>query len=967
MIDSNSQFYAILTNVGVAKQANADALGIAWKLTHMGVGDANGADPQPSATQNALINEWRRAPLNQLKQDPTNAAIIIAEQVIPAEVGGKWIREIGLYDADGDLVAVANCAPSFKPLLAQGSGRTQVVRMNLIVSNSASVELKIDPSVVLATREFVTSELAKQDFKHSVLVCAPGNIALTGLQTIDGVVVPAGKRVLVAKQTAGKDNGLWVAAAGAWTRAVDADTSEKVTPGLLVHVEQGTLYGDSCWQLVTDGTVSLGVTSLSFEMAWGRTGVAAGTYRSVTLDKYGRAVSATNPTTLSGYGILDAFTKTETSVAVSAAVAALVGAAPETLNQLNELATALGNDPNFAATIAAALGLKAPLASPVLTGDPKAPTAPVGDNDLSIANTAFVYAVLASLGIAPNSVNTNTLAAGTDLNTVVTYGVYSQPATGAATLALNYPKATAGTLTVLRGSATIVIQQYQEYNNGQLWTRSIYNGTPSDWLPLASEDYVRAWARKFNGVGIGGIGATYTVTAAQVGMWFNITTPGSVVTLPPANTLGAGATFLFRNAAGNASVSLTSTSSIASDVAGTTLVLEPYEFVELAASGSTYYVAGRGSTQGIAALINRMVTGVLTKSVAGSANVTLTAAEASYGVLVLNGALTANISVIVPAAQAGWSVFNRTTGNFTLTVRPGAVGNPGQVVAQGKQSQLMCDGANIYFSQSGFDDAYFAKEIQSISPNFLRHIQGNYATILRNDGSSFYLLITDSGDQYGNFNARRPFRVDLATGKVSLADGVTMPTAAPGASTTDGANTAFVTAAVSASESNRVGEVTHFAMSTPPAGYLKRNGAAVSRTAYSALFAKIGTLYGAGDGSTTFNLPESRADFDRGWDDGRNVDTGRVFGSAQDSQNLSHSHTGTTNTTGAHTHTTTFSREKVPGGALENAVLGDRLDDGYQYLDTNSAGSHTHTLNIGNSGGNESRPPNTAFLACIKY
>ncbi|WP_163034401.1 phage tail protein, partial [Pseudomonas viridiflava] len=100
------------------------------------------------ATQKQLINERRRAPLNQLKVDPANNAIIIAEQVIPAEVGGFWIREIGLYDADGDLVAVANCAPSFKPLLAQGSGRTQVVRINLLVSNTINVELRIDPSVV---------------------------------------------------------------------------------------------------------------------------------------------------------------------------------------------------------------------------------------------------------------------------------------------------------------------------------------------------------------------------------------------------------------------------------------------------------------------------------------------------------------------------------------------------------------------------------------------------------------------------------------------------------------------------------------------------------------------------------------------------------------------------------------------------------------------------------------------------
>lgn len=155
MINQNSQFFAILTNVGLAKQANADALGVPWTISQMGIGDANGTDPVPDPTQTGLINEWRRAPLNALGIDPNNPAIIVAEQVIPADVGGKWIREIALYDSDGDMVAVANCAPSFKPLLAQGSGRTQVVRLNLQVTNSSNVELKIDPAVVLATRDSV--------------------------------------------------------------------------------------------------------------------------------------------------------------------------------------------------------------------------------------------------------------------------------------------------------------------------------------------------------------------------------------------------------------------------------------------------------------------------------------------------------------------------------------------------------------------------------------------------------------------------------------------------------------------------------------------------------------------------------------------------------------------------------------------------------------------------------------------
>ncbi|WLG69328.1 phage tail protein [Pseudomonas brassicacearum] len=269
MIDQTSQFFAILTNVGAAKQANADALGVPWKLTEMGVGDANGTDPIPSAAQTSLINEWRRRPLNQLFIDPVNPAVIVAEQVIPADEGGYWIREIGLYDADGDLVAVANCPPSFKPIMSQGSGRTQVVRMNFIVSSTSNITLKIDPSVVLATREFVErriqEELYKLDNKQSVRVATTANIALTGLQTIDGVSLLAGDRVLVKNQTASKDNGIYVVGTAAWQRAPDADSSAEVTSAMILSVEQGATLADTRWQLVTDGTIVLGTTALAFQ------------------------------------------------------------------------------------------------------------------------------------------------------------------------------------------------------------------------------------------------------------------------------------------------------------------------------------------------------------------------------------------------------------------------------------------------------------------------------------------------------------------------------------------------------------------------------------------------------------------------------------------------------------------------------------------------------------------------------
>lgn len=154
-----TKYYAVLTNVGAAKLANATALGAQVEITQMAVGDGNGALPTPNPAQTALVHELRRAPLNTLSIDPNNANQIIAEQVIPEDVGGWWIREIGLFDKDGDMIAVANCAETYKPQLQEGSGRVQVVRMILIVSSTAAVTLKIDPSVVLATRQYVDDQI----------------------------------------------------------------------------------------------------------------------------------------------------------------------------------------------------------------------------------------------------------------------------------------------------------------------------------------------------------------------------------------------------------------------------------------------------------------------------------------------------------------------------------------------------------------------------------------------------------------------------------------------------------------------------------------------------------------------------------------------------------------------------------------------------------------------------------------
>ena len=134
-------------------------LGSKLNLTQMAVGDANGVLPTPDPAQTKLINQKRIAPLNLLSVDPNNQSQIIAEQIIPENEGGFWIREIGLYDDEGVLIAVANCPETYKPQLQEGSGRTQTIRMILVVTNIEAITLKIDPSVVLATRKYVDDEV----------------------------------------------------------------------------------------------------------------------------------------------------------------------------------------------------------------------------------------------------------------------------------------------------------------------------------------------------------------------------------------------------------------------------------------------------------------------------------------------------------------------------------------------------------------------------------------------------------------------------------------------------------------------------------------------------------------------------------------------------------------------------------------------------------------------------------------
>jgi len=158
-----STFKSVVTTLGQSRIAAAIAAGTDINITQLAVGDGNGKATTPVATQTQLVKEVYRTPLNSLKLDPTHGNWVIAEAVISASVGGFWMREMGLFADDGTLIAVCNMADTYKPTLAEGSGRTQTLRMVIAVSNTEAISLLIDDSVIMATEQYVNDLLAAHE------------------------------------------------------------------------------------------------------------------------------------------------------------------------------------------------------------------------------------------------------------------------------------------------------------------------------------------------------------------------------------------------------------------------------------------------------------------------------------------------------------------------------------------------------------------------------------------------------------------------------------------------------------------------------------------------------------------------------------------------------------------------------------------------------------------------------------
>ncbi|MGT5829043.1 phage tail-collar fiber domain-containing protein [Escherichia coli] len=330
----STKFYTLLTDIGAAKLASAAALGVPLKITHMAVGDGGGVLPTPDAKQTALVNEKRRAALNMLYIDPQNSSQIIAEQVIPENEGGWWIREVGLFDESGALIAVGNCPESYKPQLAEGSGRTQTVRMVLITSSTDNITLKIDPAVVLATRKYVDDKVLELKVyvddlmaKHLAAQDPHSQYAPKASPTFTGTpkapTPAAGNNTTQIATTAFVQAALLTLIDGA---PATLDTLKEIA---------AAINNDPKFSTTINNTLALKAPLSSPALTGTPTAPTA-------------AQSVNN-------------TQIATTAFVKSAIAAMVGSAPAALDTLNELAAALGNDPNFATTMLNSLAGKQPL------------------------------------------------------------------------------------------------------------------------------------------------------------------------------------------------------------------------------------------------------------------------------------------------------------------------------------------------------------------------------------------------------------------------------------------------------------------------------------------------------------------------------------------------------------------------------------------------------------------------------
>ncbi|WP_407903614.1 phage tail protein [Escherichia coli] len=330
MSTTTRKFKTVITDTGAKKLAQAAAPdGKPVRLTHMAVGDGGGTLPTPDSKQTRLVHEVWRHTVNRVILDATHQNRIIAELVIPPETGGFWIREIGVFDEHGDLIAVGNTAESYKPTVAEGSGRAQTFRTILTVSSTATVALTVDNTMVMATMDYVDDKLKEheQSRRHpDASLTAKGFVQLSSATNSDSETLAATPKAVKAAYDLANEK----------YTAQDATTARKG----IVQLSSAT----------SSTSETLAATPKAVKTVMDETNKKA------PLNSPALTGTPTTPTAPKGTNN----TQIASTAFVMAAIAALVDSSPDALNTLNELAAALGNDPNFATTITNALAGKQP-------------------------------------------------------------------------------------------------------------------------------------------------------------------------------------------------------------------------------------------------------------------------------------------------------------------------------------------------------------------------------------------------------------------------------------------------------------------------------------------------------------------------------------------------------------------------------------------------------------------------------
>ncbi|MGL4427786.1 MAG: phage tail protein [Silvania sp.] len=452
-----AKFKTIITTAGAAKIAAVLAGTASIVLDNtakMAVGDGGGTLPTPNPAQTKLVREVYRAPINRASIDASDPKNIVVELVIPPEkpeTSGFWIREMALYDAAGTLLAVGNMAETYKPSLSEGAGRKMVIRMVIAVSEVNAITITMDTTTVMATQDYVDSEIdkhAKSRNHPDATLTAKGftqlNSATNSAIETQAATPKAVKTVmdatnLKAPLASPALTGTPTAPTAApGTNNTQLSTTAFVQAALAALVNSSPAVLDTLGELAAAlgndpnfATTMANALGLKAPLASpALTGIPTGPTAAKTVNTIQLATTAfvkavvadyalnaspaltgtpTAPTAAAGNNS----TQLATTAFVQAAVAALINASPAALDTLKELADALGNDPNFATTMATALGLKAPLNSPALTGVPTGPTAAKTVNTIQLATTAFVNAVVADYATKASPALTGTPTAPT--------------------------------------------------------------------------------------------------------------------------------------------------------------------------------------------------------------------------------------------------------------------------------------------------------------------------------------------------------------------------------------------------------------------------------------------------------------------------------------------------------------------------------------------------------------------------